>query len=40
MNTFSPIVVYPTDFDRIDYSNCEYCTFECDIHGYCHNEED
>lgn len=38
MGVYSSFVVYPPEFDEIDDSECETCTFACDIHGYCINE--
>lgn len=38
MGVYSSLVVYPPEFDEIDDSECETCTFACDIHGYCINE--
>ncbi|MBR0369747.1 MAG: hypothetical protein IJH63_03345 [Methanobrevibacter sp.] len=35
MGVYSSTVVYPTEFDEIDYSECDKCAFECDVHGYC-----
>ena len=35
MGVYSSLVVYPTEFDEIDDSECDNCTFECDVHGYC-----
>lgn len=36
--TYPP--VYPDWFDEINLSECEDCTFDCDIHGYCINDVD
>lgn len=40
MGIYSPYEVYPSWFDEIDFSECEDCKFDCDIHGYCINEGD
>ena len=40
MTVYSSLVVYPSEFDEIDFSTCENCSFDCDIHGYCINEVD
>lgn len=40
MSVYSSIQTYPSIFDEIDefqYEYCEYCNFDCDIHGYCIN---
>lgn len=31
---------YPDWFDSIDLSECEDCTFDCDIYGYCIKNND
>lgn len=38
MGVYSSLVVYPTEFDEIDGSECDNCDFECDIHGYCKHD--
>lgn len=38
MTVYSSLVVYPPEFDEIDFSICEGCGFECDVHGYCIKE--
>lgn len=38
MGIYSPYEVYPREFDEIDFTACENCTFDCDIQGYCINE--
>ncbi|WP_295591614.1 hypothetical protein [uncultured Methanobrevibacter sp.] len=38
MGVYSSLVVYPPEFDEIDYSECDNCTFECDVHGYCKHD--
>lgn len=35
MGIYSSIEVYPDWFDSIDFLECEDCTFDCDIHGFC-----
>ena len=40
MSVYSPYEVYPHELDDPDLSICEKCAFDCDIHGYCINEED
>ena len=40
MGIYSPYEVYPQQFDEMDLSSCENCSFDCDIHGYCVNERD
>ena len=40
MSMYDPRIVYPPAFDEIDFSMCEDCVFECDVHGYCINEVD
>lgn len=40
MGVYSSIETYPSIFDDIDefyYELCQYCEFDCDIHGYCVN---
>lgn len=38
MGVYSLLVVYPREFDEIDDSECDTCDFECDVHGYCKND--
>ena len=38
MGVYSSIEVYPKEFDEIDCSECDNCTYECDIHGNCIKE--
>ena len=40
MGIYSPYEVYPPEADEIDLTPCQDCDFDCDIHGYCINEED
>lgn len=40
MGIYSPLEVYPSIFDEIDLSSCETCTFDCDVKGYCKEEDD
>ena len=35
MGVYSSIDVYPSEFDEIDNSYCDDCTFECWEVGYC-----
>ena len=38
MGVYSSTEVYPSEFDEIDTSDCNDCTFECWEAGYCIKE--
>ncbi|WP_296870528.1 hypothetical protein [uncultured Methanobrevibacter sp.] len=38
MGVYSSFEVYPDWFDCINLEECENCTFDCDIHGFCIND--
>ena len=40
MGMYDTRIVYPLEYDQIDFSMCEDCSFQCDVHGYCINEVD
>ena len=40
MGIYSGIYVYPKEYDDIDTSDCDNCTFECWEAGYCIKDKD
>lgn len=38
MGVYSSTQVYPPEYDEVNTTECDYCTFECDIYQYCIKE--